>query len=125
MQIKTSFSGTHNIEKWLSSKTNGDPKDKAFLESMGAKGVASLSANTPKRSGGIANGWSYKVSRTNKGWDLDWFNKGHPELSVNLAILLQYGHGTRNGGYVKGRDYINPALKPVYATISNYFLKGD
>jgi hypothetical protein len=125
MQIKTSISGSHNIEKWLADKAKGSSKDKAFLESMGSKGVAALAANTPKRSGGVANGWTYKVFKDSRGWTLNWYNNGHPELSVNLAILLQYGHGTRNGGYVPGRDYINPALKPVFEQITDYFLKGD
>lgn len=125
MRLRTSFSGTHNIEDWLTNKSKGSAADRAFLESMGSKGVAALASNTPRRSGGVANGWGYKVMRDSKGWTLNWYNTGHPELSVNLAVLLQYGHGTKNGGYVPGRDYINPALRPIFAQITDHFMRGD
>lgn len=125
MQLSTSIKGTNNIEKWLTSKAKGSASDRSFLDSCGRKGVAALSANTPKRSGTVAYSWNYHLSRTSKGWTLQWYNSAYPELSVNVAVLIQYGHGTKNGGYVPGRDYINPAMKPILNEISNHFMKGD
>lgn len=84
-----------------------------ILEKYAQQGVTALSAATPIDTGMTAVSWSYKIIQ-NKGslsivWENSNINKG-----VNIALILQYGHGTRNGGYVKGRDYINPALKPVF-----------
>lgn len=125
MRLMSSVKGTNSIEKWLTEKSKGSSSDRSFLEGCGRKGVAALSNNTPKRSGAVSIGWNYKLSRTSKGWDLQWYNSAYPGLSVNVAVLIQYGHGTKNGGYVPGRDYINPAMRPIFDSISNYFMKGD
>lgn len=125
MQISLFTTGTNNIERWLASKSQGDGADGAFLRSMGSKGVSALSANTPKRTGGVASSWNYRVMKDGTGWTLEWYNSAYPSLSVNVALLLQYGHGTRNRGYVAGRDYINPAMAPILEAISAYFMKGD
>lgn len=125
MRITSSIKGTNNIEKWLTDKAKGSSADRSFLEACGRKGVSALANNTPKRSGTVANSWAYHLSRTSKGWDLQWYNSAYPGLNVNVAVLIQYGHGTRNGGYVPGVDYINPAMKPIMESISNYFMKGD
>lgn len=77
------------------------------------KGVAALAAATPKDSGNTAGCWDYEieesVGRTAIYWKNTNINKG-----VNIAIILQYGHGTRNGGFVEGTDYINPAIRPIF-----------
>lgn len=83
------------------------------LSKYGDLGVSLLSANTPLDSGLTASSWSYEITEDKTGMSIVWknnnFNKG-----ANIAILLQYGHATGNGGYVRGVDYINPALQPVF-----------
>lgn len=82
---------------------------KSQLEKFGREGVAALKAATPIDSSETANSWSYKVVNSKNGYSIEWYNS-----HSNIAILLQYGHGTGTGGYVKGRDYINPAIKPIF-----------
>lgn len=105
-----------NTEAFLkrASKFNID----AILDRYGKEGVSALSAATPKDTGETANSWYYKV---NKGKDIitiTWSNS-HIVNGVPIAIILQYGHATRNGGYVEGRDYINPAIRPIFDRIAN------
>lgn len=87
------------------------------LEKYALEGVAALALATPFRTGKTASSWDYEIHRS-KGqvsiyWTNDNINKG-----VNIAVILQYGHGTRNGGYVVGRDYINPAIIPIFDQIA-------
>lgn len=105
-----------NTEAWLKRVAQGDPS--SAMKSLGSEGVSKLAAGTPKDTGETASGWRFKVQRTSSGYDLIWYNVAHPRSSANVAKLLQLGHGTGTGGYVPGRDYINPALKPVFS-------KGD
>lgn len=105
-----------NTEVFLkrASKFNID----AILDRYGKEGVSALSVATPKDTGETANSWYYKV---NKGKDIitiTWSNS-HIVNGVPIAIILQYGHATRNGGYVEGRDYINPAIRPIFDRIAN------
>ena len=86
------------------------------LDKYGREGVAALSSATPIDSGKTANSWSYEI--TNKdGSATITFNNSNIQNGVPIAIILQYGHGTRNGGWVQGRDYINPAIQPVFDEI--------
>lgn len=87
------------------------------LESYGQKGVEALSSATPRNSGKTASSWRYEITQTNHAVTISWLNNNTND-GVNIAVILQYGHGTRNGGYVKGIDYINPALKPVFDEIA-------
>lgn len=86
------------------------------LDKYGQAGVAALSSATPVRTGLTAGSWSYKIAHTGSGVAIQFFNsninKGFP-----VAIMLQYGHGTGTGGWVEGRDYINPAIQPVFDQI--------
>ena len=75
--------------------------------------MAALSAATPVDSGLTATSWIYKIIQNGSTISIVWENS-NVQKGVNIAIILQYGHGTRNGGYVSGRDYINPALKPIF-----------
>lgn len=88
-----------------------------IMNSYGAEGVKALKAATPSKSGKTSNSWDYKVSRKGNSWRIDWINS-NVNNGVNIAVILQYGHGTRNGGYVAGRDYINPAIRPVFDKIA-------
>lgn len=83
------------------------------LEKYAQRGVEALSAATPIDSGKTAVSWSYKIIQNKGNISIVWENS-NINNGVNIAIILQYGHGTRNGGYVSGRDYINPALKPIF-----------
>lgn len=85
----------------------------SVLEKYAQQGVAALSAATPIDSGTTAVSWSYKIIQNNSSISVVWKNS-NINKGVNIAIILQYGHGTRNGGYVSGRDYINPALRPIF-----------
>ena len=87
------------------------------LESAGRSGVAALSAATLKDSGETSQSWNYTVTKSKNSWAIEWTNS-HMAGSTPVAILLQYGHGTGTGGYVVGRDYINPAMKPVFDKIA-------
>lgn len=84
-----------------------------ILDKYGREGVAALSSATPKRTGKTASSWSYTISSSEGGYRIDWTNS-NVNKGVNIALILQTGHGTRNGGYVTGVDYINPALEPIF-----------
>ncbi len=86
---------------------------KSILEKYGQKGVESLSANTPVKTGLTASSWSYEIIQNQNSISVVW-NNSNIQKGINIAIILQYGHGTKNGGYVSGRDYINPALRPFF-----------
>jgi hypothetical protein len=88
------------------------------LDRFGMEGVAALSAATPVDSGETASSWYYEIENQNGDYTISFMNK-HVHRGVNIAIILQTGHGTRNGGYVQGRDYINPALQPVFEKLAD------
>lgn len=100
-----------NTENWLKRMTQGSPFSQ--LEHFGAEGVAALSAATPKESGDTAAQWFYEIIQDRGTWSIVWGNN-HVEDGRQIAVLLQYGHGTGTGGYVAPRDYINPALQPIF-----------
>ena len=85
----------------------------AVLNKYGAIGVAALSAATPRDSGLTASSWSYTIVSQPRYYSIRWHNS-HEVGGTPLAVLLQYGHGTGTGGYVQGRDYINPAIRPIF-----------
>lgn len=87
------------------------------LERYGKEGVAALSAATPKDSGATASSWNYEITHNGKETSII-FTNSNVQNGVNIAIILQYGHGTRTGGYVAGRDYINPAIQPIFDKIA-------
>lgn len=83
------------------------------LEEYGQRGVELLALATPKDTGKTASSWGYEIEKNDTSTTIRWINTNVVNY-VNIAIILQYGHGTRNGGYVAGRDYINPALQPIF-----------
>lgn len=91
---------------------------KSILSSYGQMGVEALAAATPKRSGKTAASWTYTIEESKGSVSIVWSNTNVND-GVNIAVLIQYGHGTRNGGYVKGIDYINPAMRPVFEKIAD------
>jgi len=88
------------------------------LDKYGQEGVAALRSATPIRSGETADSWYYNVEQGGGTIKLNFLNS-HINKGVSIAIILQYGHGTGTGGYVQGRDYINPAIQPVFDRIAN------
>lgn len=88
------------------------------LDKYGQRGVAALSAATPIDSGLTASSWSYEIIQNDDTISIFW-NNSNVQHGVNIAVILQYGHGTRGGGYVEGIDYINPALKPIFDDLAN------
>lgn len=90
----------------------------AILHNYGKKGVAALSAATPVDSGITANSWHYSIVESKSQSRIE-FTNSNIQNGVPIAIILQYGHGTGNGGWVQGRDYINPAIQPIFDKISN------
>ena len=90
----------------------------AILNKYGQEGVSALSAATPRDSGATAAAWGYEIEKDANGYSIHWTND-NINRNVNIAIILQYGHGTGTGGYVAGRDYINPAMAPIFDKIAN------
>lgn len=88
------------------------------LDKYGRQGVQLLASVTPKNTGLTANSWSYKIERSKGKVSLIFLNS-NIQNGVPIAIILQLGHGTRNGGYVQGRDYINPAIQPLFDKIAS------
>lgn len=103
-------------EAYLAKIRNGNIL--AQLDQYGRMGVAALSNATPVESGATAHSWYYKVARSGGSFTIEWHNSHVTEDGVPIAILLQYGHGTGTGGYVAGRDFINPAMRPVMDQIA-------
>lgn len=103
---------TSYLEKTKESIKLGD------LDRYGREGVKALSSATPKDSGKTASSWYYEIEHKNGSVSIS-FHNSNINKGVPIAIILQYGHGTRNGGWVEGKDYINPAIQPIFDKIAN------
>lgn len=113
--IKFKQSGNFNrTEKFLKKRVNYD----LILAKYGKEGVAALASATPVDSGITANSWDYKINVSKNAITITWTNS-HFVKGVPIAVVLQYGHATRNGGFVQGRDYINPVIRPIFDKIAN------
>ena len=88
------------------------------LNKYGRAGVAALASATPIDSGETASSWYYEITNNN-GSAVISFRNSNVQNGVPIAIILQYGHGTGTGGWVQGRDYINPAIQPIFDQIAN------
>lgn len=88
------------------------------LDKYGREGVAALASATPVDTGLTASSWYYEIKRQNGVVALNFCNS-NVNNGIPIAIIIQYGHGTRNGGWVEGRDYINPAIQPIFDRIAN------
>lgn len=108
--------GFKRTEKFLKKSLGRDWM--SVLDSYAQQGVVALSRNTPVESGETAASWSYEIIQNGSRISIIWKNT-HINKGVNIAVILQYGHGTRTGGWVEGRDYINPALRPVFDELAN------
>jgi hypothetical protein len=95
----------------------------SILEAAGQQGVKALAAATPIESGLAKDSWDYTISASRGGARITWTNSD-VENGFPVAIMLQYGYGTGTGGYVQGRDYINPAMKPIFDQIADKVWKA-
>lgn len=96
-------------------------KEKMYLGDLnkyGRQGVAALASATPVDSGLTASSWYYEIENSKGSATITFYNS-NVQKGVPIAIILQYGHGTRNGGWVEGRDYINPAIQPIFDEIAD------
>lgn len=104
-----------NVERFFNRSKNLNLNAK--LNQYGVVGAAALASMTPMESGKTASSWSYEIHGSGSGLELVWTNS-NTNKGYNIAVLIQYGHGTGTGGYVQGRDYINPAIQPVFDAIA-------
>jgi len=117
-------------------KQHGDfSKTEAFLNRMkhpfyygmlhryGKQGVEALRDATPRDTGKTAESWSYEIRQNGSRIQIIWKNSNLAEAGMPVAVLIQYGHATRNGGYVQGIDYINPALRPIFEEMADSIWK--
>lgn len=118
----TSDGDFKNTEKFLKNI-----EERAYilniLDQYAQEGVEALKAATPYRTGKTASSWDYEIEDTSDGFIIHWINTNINQ-NVNIAVLLQTGHGNIRGGYIQGIDYINPAMKPVFEKIANEMWKG-
>lgn len=110
---KGNFSRTNRYFQKLLSRLH-----MSILDKYGRQGVAALSSATPVDSGETASSWYYKIENNGDLYSLTFLNS-NVNKGVPIAIILQYGHGTGTGGYVQGRDYINPAIQPVFDKLAD------
>ena len=110
---KGDFSKT---KRFFEKNKNGPRLDN--LDKYGRDGVAALASVTPVESGLTANSWYFEIKR-DKGSVTISFHNSNIQNGVPIAVILQYGHGTHNGGWVQGRDYINPAIQPLFDQLVN------
>jgi len=89
-----------------------------ILKRYGEEGVTALSNATPRNTGKTADSWNYEIKKSNGSIHIYWTNTNSSQ-GIPIVILIQYGHGTRNGGYVQGRDFINPAIQPIFDKIAD------
>lgn len=116
MRVKFEVSGNFsNTERFLNRIRHKDYLNS--LDSFGRQGVQALRNATPVDSGKTAESWDYEIHQTKGMTEIVWTNSNVHD-GVPIAVILQYGHGTGTGGYVQGRDYINPAMRPIFDEIA-------
>lgn len=119
LSVKHSKVNTNSrLEKMLEKHHLG------VLDKYGKMGVEALAAATPKDTGKTAESWSYEIIRTPNFVKLVWSNSSTTYDGIPIVVLLHYGHATGSGGYVEGRDFINPALKPIMDDLVKKVWKG-
>jgi hypothetical protein len=101
---------------YLKRLSNNNAAIMSILTKYGEKGVRQLKEVTPKKTGTTAESWTYRIDKRSDGYDLQFINT-NVNNGVNIAVILQYGHGTNYGGYVQGIDYINPVIEPIFKEI--------
>ena len=115
---KGDFKKTVKFLNTVAEKVGANSPIQRILERYGNLGVEALAAATPVDTGKTAASWTYEIEMTDESYTITWLNT-NVNKHVNIALILQQGHGTRNGGYVAGRDYINPAIQPIFDQMAN------
>lgn len=110
MEVVGSFD---NLREWL-SRIGKDRMVVDVMEGLGQMGVDSLADNTPVDTGETASSWGYDLKVRRDTSELSWYNTAHPHVSGNMARMIYTGYGNRTGGYIPPRDYITPAMTPLY-----------
>lgn len=119
--IRFKHRGNFNkLQKFFFRMTNRDYL--TILSEYGRKGVEALASSTPVDTGKTADSWEYTIETTSNRTTISWSNSNENQ-GYNIALMLQYGHGTKNGGYVRGLDYINPAIKPIFEAMAGELWK--
>lgn len=121
MHVTGSFK---NTEKFLAEMKNVDSKIRRVLEAEAKRGVEVLVRATPVDSGIAASSWGYRFVQNGRRVAIIWTNDDLENGGFPVAIVLQYGYATGTGGYVQGRDYINPAMRPVFDRIATNVWKA-
>lgn len=111
-----------NIEAWLKNTAQQNPSE--ILNKIASDGVSALSSNTPKTTGETASGWFSEITSDGKSSEIAWKNNAHPESGVNIAKLIDLGHGTGTGGYVAPIPYIEKSMDAVWKDASNKIAEG-
>lgn len=121
MKVNFEHKGNFNkLERFLTKALRFKPVIRAIMDKYGKRGVEALKEATPKDSGKTAESWKYEIVQNENGnYEIVWSNTNVVDGWANVAILLQYGHATRNGGFVKGTDYINPAIEKVFQDMAD------
>jgi hypothetical protein len=120
MTLFTTSGSTARTQAFLTKMQSSDMF--SGLEALAQEGVNALAAFTPVDSGLTAASWSYEIVRTSSSLSISWLNTNR-NGTANIAVLLQYGHGTGTGGFISGYDYINPAIQPVFDRIAEEIWK--
>lgn len=115
MGFKITVQGDHEATNRFLKKLK-EFQIRKVLEKYGQQGVNALAGATPVRTGTTSRSWAYKIESNGDSHTIYWTNTNE-NRGVNIALILQYGHGTGRGGYVSGRDYINPAIQPIFDAI--------
>lgn len=119
MKVNFEVKGSFNrFETFLTKHLHVQPMVRVILHKYGRLGVEALRDATPKESGLTAESWSYEIEETDTNSRIIWKNS-HVNNGQVIAVLLQYGHGTGTGGYVEGRDYINPAIQSIFERMAD------
>jgi len=122
-KIKISTSGDFKKTiKFLDNAANSKQKYYKILKKYGEEGVRALSVATPVDTGKTARSWGYVIEDTGKSLVITWTNS-NTNRGISIVMLIQNGHGTRNGGYVQGKDFVNPAIKPIFDEIAEEIVK--
>jgi len=118
MNISIKSKGDWNKTFEFFDKASKSLFHKSLLDRYGEMGVRALQQATPKDTGNTANSWGYEIVETEGSVRIIWKNSSTTDTGIPIVVLLHYGHGTRNGGYVQGIDFINPAMQPVFDKIA-------
>lgn len=118
------FDTKGSLKKTMNFLKRARKLDYSVLDMYGQIGVEALAEATPKDSGKTASSWYYEIVETRDGVSIQWLNSNLGNGWCPIAVILQYGHATGTGGWVEGRDYINPAIQPIFDDIANQIWRG-